>query len=186
MTPTPGTVVNKRLTRLCRYHLARHTSISLPIVPFSLVHDRLQDPARDLREPLFLMSNCMRSAGVCLAASGRAEAEQRGSGHQREWAPRRERLSPVSSQSMIGRDLPPGRDSDARRRPCHASGARSAPTACAASRSRFLGTTGLIRFGLQMQHARQILVVSFLPKRRNPLVTISRKVRSLYLRLLGG
>jgi len=25
-----------------------------------LVHDRLQDPARDLREPLFLMSNCLR------------------------------------------------------------------------------------------------------------------------------
>jgi hypothetical protein len=37
MTPTPGTVANKRLTRLCRCHLARHTSISrtLAIVPCS-------------------------------------------------------------------------------------------------------------------------------------------------------
>ena len=60
MTPTPGTVVNKRLTRLCRYHLARHTSISLPIVPFSwsTIDCRIQRTTSGSRS--FLMSNCLR------------------------------------------------------------------------------------------------------------------------------
>jgi hypothetical protein len=46
----------------------------------------------------------------------------------------------------IDRDLPPDRDSDARR-PCRASGVRSASTRCGGNLDLgFLGTTGLIRF----------------------------------------
>jgi hypothetical protein len=62
MMPIAGTLGSKQLTRLCRCHLARRPSISriLAIVPFSCSTIVCKiDRARELREPLLSMSNCL-------------------------------------------------------------------------------------------------------------------------------
>ena len=48
----------------------------------------------------------------------------------------------------------------------------------------FFWNDAINSLGFLMQHTRQIAIFS--PKRRNSFTTISRKVRSLYLRLLHG